>query len=161
MFELFAGEVAFQGASLGHLIFQIGGFLGRAFAVSPLQLLHPHTSLSCLALALCWSSGGSQGCTFVMQCTSASGRLFLQTARLTTQNLCRSAGRMMRRCGRRSRMCWRRCRRSSVCCVPGGRGGPLLPPRRLQPLQSQFPRSRWSVEPPIRRWRQNINRHTG
>jgi hypothetical protein len=29
MFELFAGEVAFQGANLGHLIFQIGRFLGH------------------------------------------------------------------------------------------------------------------------------------
>lgn len=63
MFELFAGEVAFQGANLGHLIFQIGGFLGRALVMSPLHLLHPHASVSCLAPSLCWSSGGLQGST--------------------------------------------------------------------------------------------------
>ena len=61
MFELFAGEVAFQGANLGHLIFQIGGAPGRALAMSPLRSLHSCVSVTCLASSLCWAPGGLPG----------------------------------------------------------------------------------------------------
>lgn len=137
MFELFAGEIAFQGANLGHLIFQIGGSTQQSLALVRRSLCTCCTS----------SAGMAHSLTFkrilrlhvcLLQCTSVSGRLYQPTAQPTTQHSCRDAGRTTLRCGRPSRTCWRRCRHSSACCVPGGRSEavPLQSiQQRLQPPQ--------------------------
>ena len=73
MFEVYAGQMAFHGANLGHLIFQIGEFPGNVSTIS--VRLRSTCSQEPCPRQCPW-----QSCFLQLQCTGGSGQQFRRAA---------------------------------------------------------------------------------